>query len=128
MCDLAEGLKLCTCEGETLDDPDWVLERRDDSIPPDHRRGRALIPRYTDAEQSCLALVIAKLDDGSCFDFDYTPRDGDVLILRHETKRYRFRFAGQAWELDDSTSLTGWRAQMVREKTGRRALTDGATR
>lgn len=79
-----------------------------------------MIPRYTAAEQSCLAQVIAKLDDGSCFDFDYIPRDGDVLILRHESKRYRFRFTGR-WKVDESTSLTGWRAQMVREKTGRRA-------
>ena len=78
-----------------------------------------MIPRYTDAEQSCLDLVVAKLDEGSCFDFDYTPRDGDVLILRHESKRYRFRFTGRKWTIDKSTVLTGWRSQMVKDKTGR---------
>lgn len=118
MCELAEGLKLCTCE-DGGGAQDWVLERRDESLPERHRRGRAMMPKYSDREQECLEKVLAQLNEGACFDFDYAPRRGDVLTLKHQSKRYRFRFEAAGWTLDRSTSLTGWRAQMVRAKTGR---------
>ena len=112
---------LCTCDdAESLQDPDWILQQRDTSRPEHHRRGRAAIPRYSDDEQACLDQVIAKLDEGSCFDFEYTPRAGDVLTLRWKArkKRVRFRFERGGWTVDRSTSLTGWRAQMVTTACG----------
>lgn len=114
---------LCTCEGEELTDPDWVLERRDESIPEQHRRGRAAIPRYSESEAACLDEVISKLDDGACFDFDYAPQPGDVLMLRWERESVRwvrFRFESGGWTVDQSTALTGWRSQMVVAERGRR--------
>ena len=74
-----------------------------------------------------LEALAARLDEGGCFDFDYAPEDGDVLRVRLSGVWYRFRYAGTrergAWSLDDSTGLTGWRAQMVSSSHGK--LTTG---
>lgn len=112
MCQLADDFLLCSCDGEALTDPDWVLERRDDSLPLSRRRGRAMRPRFNSADRSIQATVLAGLERG-CFDFDYTPTEGDVLRLRLNGRRLRFRYADGTWAADMSTSLTGWRSQMV---------------
>lgn len=118
MCELANDLKLCTCDAETLSDPDWVLERKDGSIAPEHLRGRALTPRFSDEEKLCIDALRAALDDSECFDFEFEAREGDVLSLRTSGHKFRFRHSGVSWLLDESTGLTGWRAQMVEERRG----------
>ncbi|MFT5680076.1 MAG: hypothetical protein ACI8RZ_000981 [Myxococcota bacterium] len=112
MCQLADDFVLCSCDGEPLTNPDWVLERRDRSRHPNHRRGRAMRPRFSDTDRTLQATVLAGLTRG-CFDFDYTPTEGDVLRLKLDGRRLRFRFDDGHWSIDDSTSLTGWRGQMV---------------
>ena len=112
MCQLADDFLLCSCDGEELTDPDWILERLDPDRQPLHRRGKAMMPRFNAAEQDMQAVAINGLTRG-CFDFDYTPTTGDVLKLRLEQRWYRFRFSGREWQVDRSTSLTGWRGQMV---------------
>lgn len=118
MCDLADGLKLCACD-EDLADPDWVLERRDESLMANARRGRALIPRYSVSEKACLERVLERLEAG-CFDFPYRKTEGDVLHLRGDARVYRFRVEHGRWVLDRSNSLAGWRTQMVEALRGRR--------
>lgn len=109
MCDLRDGFRLCTCAPDEA--PGWWLERRDPSRPLRHRRGRAMRPRYGDSA----AQICAQLNARPCFDFDFEPQLDDVLILRQPEgqQRLRFRFGRAGWALDESTSLTGWRAQMV---------------
>ncbi len=68
-------------------------------------------------------MVVAKLEEGTCFDFEYAPEVGDVLTLRwpaRRNQRVRFRFESEGWTVDKSTSLTGWRSQMVTAACGRR--------
>ena len=62
------------------------------------------------------AVVLAGLTRG-CFDFEHIPTSGDVLKLRLAETWYRFRYE-QGWQIDQSTSLTGWRAQMVPVQQG----------
>ena len=118
MCDLKDGFKLCTCDDGPVAEPDWFLRRRDTSRPELHRRGRAMVPRFTAAEQELQTRIIAALDDGSCFDFPYTPVEHDVLSLRVAERQFRFRFSQGTWQIDRSTSLTGWRSQMVEQNQG----------
>lgn len=109
MCSLADGFRLCTCAPDEA--PDWWLQRHDPSRQRLHRRGRAVRPRYGDDA----AEICAQLNARPCFDFDYTPQPGDVLILAQpdDQPQLRFRYGGGAWSLDESTRLTGWREQMV---------------
>jgi hypothetical protein len=116
MCQIADDFLLCACDEAVLTDPDWILECLDQRRSPLHRRGKALMPRYSVQEQSMQAVVLAGLAHG-CFDFDYTPTSGDVLRLRLAEKWYRFRYE-QGWQVDQSTSLTGWRAQMMSVQQG----------
>ena len=118
MCTLADDFLLCACDEAELTDPDWILERRDADRPLQHRRGRAMMPRFSAEEQTMQSVAVAGLARG-CFDFDYTPADGDVLRLRLAGRWYRFRFTRDAWEADRSTSLTGWRSQMVAVQRGK---------
>ena len=111
MCQIADDFLLCACDEAQLTDPDWILERLDSHRSRLQRRGKAMMPRYNHQEQSMQAVVLAGLARG-CFDFDYTPTSGDVLKLRLSERWYRFRYE-QGWQVDKSTSLTDWRAQMV---------------
>lgn len=126
MCELGDAIILCACDVAS-DEADWILERRNLSLPERHRRGRAVPPRFPDQTRTQLEALAARLDEGGCFDFDYAPEDGDVLRVRLSGVWYRFRYAGTrergAWSLDDSTGLTGWRAQMVSSSHGK--LTTG---
>lgn len=125
VCEFAGQLKLCSCEGESLSDPDWVLELRDATLPERPRRGRALMPRFSDDEQACIDALLARLDGGGAFDFDYRPSEGDVLRLRvrlvsgaDQRRNVRFRFLEGRWTHDLSIFVAGWRAQMSERDRG----------
>ncbi len=125
MCRLSERIVLCSCDGETLADPDWILERQDLSIPVSHRRGRAMMPRFNADEQSCIDAIRVALDAGEAFDFEYSPQEGDVLRLggvlvdgAAQRRNVRFRVVKGRWQHDRSTGLAGWRVQMVEQRRG----------
>ena len=113
MCNVKAGFILCSCDGETLSNPDWILERRDRGRPLSVRRGKALVPRLDVEEAVLVDMIAATLDQGDCFDFSYAPQDGDVLKIKSGERWYRLLFEAGRWGRDESTSLTGWRAQMV---------------
>ena len=78
-----------------------------------------MLPRLNAAETSWMAMLTTALDGGRCFDFDYAPQDGDVLKIRSSERWYRLRRMSGHWQWYRSTSLTGWRAQMVPHSQGR---------
>lgn len=123
MCDLSDGFKLCTCDGEALADPDWVLSRWDRDRPVELKQGSmAGPPVWSEGDRSRIDAALEALDAGTCFDFDYTPEEGDVIVLRAmEGRTLRFRFM-DGWSLDESTPFTPWRDQMVETQHGRLAL------
>jgi len=118
MCEPGPQLKLCTCDGETLENPDWVLSRLDPSIPPEHRKGKVMRRPYDADEQTIILQIITELDSATSVDFDYTPQANDVLSLKLRDDRYRFRFVDDHWTHDRSTSLTPWRSQMRQHLAG----------
>ena len=114
MCSLNDGFRLCTCGGDQ--DADWVLQRLDASLQEQHLRGKAMMPRFDKSAES----ILAQLRQRNCFDVDYQPQDGDVLMF---WGRLRFRHQDGRWGFDRSSCLTGWRAQMVPLQEG--CITDG---
>lgn len=121
MCDLSDGFKLCTCDDE-LADPDWTLMRLNPSKPQQHWRGMVKTPWFDEDDWAQIHTALIRLNDGSAFDWDYSPLPGDVLILRGIGRHaLRFRFDGQ-WEQDTSNPLEGWRSQMETSATGRTSL------
>ena len=117
MCDLGTNFILCTCDG-SKEKIDWVLERQDLSLASQHRRGRAVVPRYSSKENDQIEFFLFHLNSRNCFDFDYDKREGDVLSLKIGPRQFRFRVQQATWNIDLSTSLHGWRRQMVRERIG----------
>jgi len=123
MCDVSEGFRLCTCEpGEPFD---WVLQRRDRSLPLQGRRGRVIRSKVPDDVLTTSAALLEGLNrEGGAFDFEYTPEAGDILVVTLAGHTHRFAWrkpflrAGR-WGWDESNGLTGWRSQMVDQTVGR---------
>lgn len=65
-----------------------------------------MVPRFDENA----AVILAQLRQRNCFDVDYQPQDGDVLML---WGRLRFRHQDGRWDFDQSTALSSWRVQMV---------------
>ncbi|MCB9679625.1 MAG: TIGR02996 domain-containing protein [Alphaproteobacteria bacterium] len=120
MCDVTEGFKLCTCDPDTLVEADWALQRHDRGRPVHTRRGRAARASWTERDHLQIDAVLAALDAGTAFDFDYTAEVGDVLVLRDVGSTVlRFRRGTERWHHDTSNSFAAWRSQMVTTRTGR---------
>lgn len=124
MCDLTKGFKLCTCAGEILkpEDIDWSLQRKDESLPILHVKGKASIPEFTNKEEELKQNIIELLNKENCFDFDYQVQEGDFLKIRIDKGNNRwaaFRFLKGEWRNDTSTSLDSWRRQMVHFEKGK---------
>jgi hypothetical protein len=113
MCNLKAGFILFSCDGESLTRPDWILERRDRGRSMAVIRGKAMVPRLDPEEAVLVDMIAGALDQGDCFDFSYAPQDGDVLKIKSGERWYRLLFEAGRWGRDESTSLTGWRGQMV---------------
>lgn len=116
MCDLTNGLRLCSCNAEQLPNEaiDWILQRKDKSLTPRNLRGKAAVPKFSEQELSQKEQILNLLNNNNCFDFDYQPQEGDFLRLRLNSDKWAaFRFQNQVWKNDRSTVLDGWRSQMV---------------
>ena len=109
MCSINEDFKLCTCENEESRSPNsWVLLRYDGVDWMNLTYGRYLVPVYTDTDKFNSLLLAESLNKHSCFDFEFTPKERDVLILRYETQDYRqrFEFSFQNGKWAESNQIT----------------------
>ena len=118
MCDFNNDFKLCTCSGEKLkeDEIGWYLQRKNKKLPIQYRRGRVAIPRFSNEEQSIKETILKQLQAGNCFDFDYQAQEDDFLKIKLDADNFlwgAFRFVDGCWTDDNSTSLDGWRSQLV---------------
>lgn len=124
MCEVSDSLRLCTCEDGEDSKPDWILERRDTSIPEKHLRGRVAITRLSRDEKRARMDIVDALNDRNCFDFEYAPQVNDVLRLTYQGCEHRFIYRRPLlarcprWIVDTSNGLTSWRTQMVFHKRG----------
>ncbi len=119
MCTIDQGFRLCTCAGEVITEPDWILERLDESISEQYVMGQSGLHRFTANEKEAQELVVTALNEGHCFDFPYVARDRDVLTIKLGTKSLRFRRHEGRWDVDSSDHLSSWRSQMVEQQRGK---------
>ena len=77
MCDIKEGFKLCTCNKVDETKTHWKLIRFEDGM-------NIVIGEVEEAFHVQLMSydwVKTELNTRNCFDFEYTPIDGDRLII-----------------------------------------------
>ncbi|TAF66296.1 MAG: hypothetical protein EAZ55_06640 [Cytophagales bacterium] len=123
MCDFSQGFVLCSCP---KDEKKPIVHNKNS------RRHKKQIQesdkkqvyrwtllgyvgrRETDLEGECQIpseeigaglekeWVLLNLNEGNCFDFDYTPQEGDNLVLRsnHSFKFLSFIYRNNAWYCD----------------------------
>ena len=99
MCDISDGFKLCTCVDSDAA-ADWVLRRMLPTDPFAMKRGRFMQPKPDADDQRLQATLLAGLQRGDCFDFDYQPVEGDHLTFHMTKTRTAFVFRGGAWAKD----------------------------
>lgn len=118
MCNIKDGFKLCTCSSSAA--IGWELKRANPHLPLKHRRGKTVMTRYNASEQALQTLILDNLNQGNCFDFDYTPQDNDYLRIKGQAAnsdapkwyRYRYQSKKQQWQIDTTSSLAAWKTQL----------------
>ncbi|MCP4441059.1 MAG: SHOCT domain-containing protein [Aureispira sp.] len=125
MCDLNEGFKLCSCDGDKLpiEKIDWILERRNEELPFRVRKGMAAQNYIGGHEKYIKSIIATHLNAKNCFDFDYEPKEDDLLKIKKRENGarhwYSYRFVAGKWEEDNSTSFDSWRSQHERYRNGK---------
>lgn len=93
MCDFDNGFILCTCvhlsrkeKKSILNEYEWMLFSFIEEITP-IEMGRYIIPRNNIGNGLTVESVLLNLNTKNCFDFKYTPKEGDNLQIRLKKKR-----------------------------------------
>ena len=102
----SDSLKFCTCSSGSVDKtkPYWVLyasNRGDDRL--DVRVGTITIPWISDtfSYEDFSNSLIDKLKSSSLFDFDYQPKEGDIISIHLTTAgkiKINLRYESGEWE------------------------------
>ena len=102
----SDSLKFCTCSSGPVDKtkPYWVLyasNRGDDRL--DVRVGTITIPWISDtfSYEDFSNSLIDKLKSSSLFDFDYQPKEGDIISIHLTTAgkiKISLRYESGEWE------------------------------
>ena len=102
----SDSLKFCTCSSGPVDKtkPYWVLyasNRGDDRL--DVRVGTITIPWISDtfSYEVFSNSLIDKLKSSSLFDFDYQPKEGDIISIHLTTAgkiKISLRYESGEWE------------------------------
>jgi len=122
MCDFTKGLKFCTCDRakDTIvhnkksrrnkDDSDslpkeytWTLDRYITTRDTTNLIGSMTMPRSNLGNGLTEEWVLLHLNTENCFDFDYTPDEGDRLMVQDNDDHYNymsFIFKGICWIAD----------------------------
>jgi hypothetical protein len=123
MCKITEGFKLCTCAADQLSDKEigWVLYRQDKDKKVSAIRGKPVVITFSNSDTENKEKIVAILNEGNCFDFDYEPQADDYLKIKVNLDRhtwYNFKYEYKNWQDDRSTSFSGWRQQLEQHERG----------
>ena len=99
MCKLGE-FKLCTCSDKIdKSKPHWILEKL--SVNKDEI-DEVIIGMYPEEYVMNIDFVIDKLNHGNPFDFQYNPKQKDVLTLNFDEVAFTLIYTNGKWrEFDD---------------------------
>ena len=104
MCDNIGEFKLCTCS-DKIDKkkPYWKLEKFNANK---NEIEQVIIGRYTFYFFENIEFVLDQLNNNSHFDFDYTPKQKDMLTLHFKELSFNLIFTNEKWR-DFSESYPG---------------------
>ena len=95
MCSTSDGFKLCTCSGDIDEDkPHWVLE----CLKTKKNGGKFMVIGTFDVNYlENLEYVLEQLNNHNPFDFDYEPRNRDLLTLKFEEGEFNLFYYNKRW-------------------------------
>lgn len=112
MCLIEQGFKLCTCK-EKKDNTEaaaiWRLSSYIGLHEPFSVVGEELFYFFTDDEEQNKDYVVHQLNSRNCFDFDFTPNEGDYLEItdaKNLARKYQFIFRNKKWTIDGYDHFT----------------------
>lgn len=130
MCDFTKGIKLCSCEPETIKfrEQEFYKKSGDQLIPVRNKKNDGIPLRYiwrlfrfVEAYKDCAMLghyimpsdsigngldaewIALNLNCENCFDFDYSPQEGDNLFIQQNVilgPYISFVFKSGQWIID----------------------------
>lgn len=99
MCKPSKKLRLCTCGTVKVSDFEgitWELRKFDNGL---NICGESQSNYGGNSYDKLLHFFLRELNGSHVFDFDYEPKKGDHLTIRHPGERnFDFRFNGSVWE------------------------------
>ena len=95
MCSKSDGFKLCTCSDDIDEDkPHWILER----LKTKKNGSKFMVIGTFDVNYlENLEYVLEQLNNHNPFDFDYEPRNRDLLTLKFEEGEFNLFYYNKRW-------------------------------
>lgn len=92
MCDFTEGFRLCSCqENGLLEGYVWQLRTKKEKLDwMEMKLGKCILPSLDIENGLAYEWVKLNLEDHNCFDFEYSPSQGDNLIVFHTNNRQKY--------------------------------------
>ena len=95
MCSPNDGFKLCSCSNDIDEnEPHWVLERLKINKKDVRLMIIGMFPINYDVN---IDYVLDQLNNHNPFDFDYTPRNKDILTLYFENESFHLFYYNKRW-------------------------------
>jgi len=114
MCSTSDGFKLCTCSGDIDEDkPHWVLER----LKTKKNGSKFMVIGTFDVNYlENLEYVLEQLNNHNPFDFDYEPRNRDLLTLKFEEGEFNLFYYNKRWtDFDEYEDLEENQKEEIRK-------------
>ena len=114
MCSTSDGFKLCTCSGDIDEDkPHWVLER----LKTKKNGIKFMVIGTFDVNYlENLEYVLEQLNNHNPFDFDYEPRNRDLLTLKFEEGEFNLFYYNKRWtDFDEYAELEENQKEEIRK-------------
>ena len=114
MCSTSDGFKLCTCSDEIDENkPHWVLER----LKINKKGSKFMVIGTFDVNYlENLEYVLEQLNNHNPFDFDYEPRNRDLLTLKFEEGEFNLFYYNKRWtDFDEYAELEENQKEEIRK-------------
>ena len=114
MCSTSEGFKLCTCSDEIDENkPHWILER----LKTKKNGSKFMVIGTFDVNYlKNLEYVLEQLNNHNPFDFDYKPRNRDLLTLKFKDGEFNLFYYNKRWtDFDEYEDLEENQKEEIRK-------------
>ena len=99
MCEPGIHIKLCTCAADEIDEYFcWQLLRKDPG-PYEILVGKILDPTLDEYGKNLEQNILNDLNTHNVFDFDFIPKNGDVLVITYRGIDFAFKFYNRKYTL-----------------------------